>query len=100
MRDDDRYRGSALEDLDPGIRDAVAALRSWDLPTCQSCEGGDGHAYKRPTVDVLADEDLELEGRYVLSVALEAGLPVRDFGISWTVRDGEAVEPVWRITLR
>lgn len=90
---------AVLLGCDLGIRDAVAALNAAGLPTCQSCEGGDGHAYKRPTVDVLAETALPDDGAAILRAALRAGLPVRDVGLSWTVRDGQAVEPVWRVTL-
>lgn len=36
--------------LDPGIRDAVVALRRGGVETFESCQGGAGHAYPEPTI--------------------------------------------------
>src|SRR5215471_6528312 len=36
--------------IDPGIRQAVKILREHNIETCESCEGGLGHAYPEPTV--------------------------------------------------
>ncbi len=42
--------------LDPGIRDVVVFLNRHGIKTQSSCEGGDGHAFKFPTV-VIKDDD-------------------------------------------
>src|SRR5690348_9250045 len=40
------------ERVDVGIRFAVRALHSAGIETGQSCEGGPGHAYHAPTIDL------------------------------------------------
>jgi hypothetical protein len=39
-------------DLDPGIRDLVRWLRDRGFNTTCACEGGAGHSYERPTIEV------------------------------------------------
>lgn len=52
MNEDGRY-DTMLEGIDPGIRETVRILRQHGVNTCQSCQGGVGHAYSRPTVDFI-----------------------------------------------
>ena len=40
------------DDLEPGIRDAVLMLREHGWNTTCSCEGGAGHAYDKPTIEL------------------------------------------------
>ena len=47
-----------LNDIDPGIRDAVVLLRSAGFKTFTSCEGGKGHSFRHETIG------LELDGDY------------------------------------
>jgi hypothetical protein len=44
-----KLRGK-ISNLDPGIAEAVWVLRENGIDTCQSCQGGPGHAYSQPTV--------------------------------------------------
>src|ERR1700680_2107984 len=39
-----------LGQIDLGIRQAVKRLQEHGIETCESCEGGPGHAYPEPTV--------------------------------------------------
>ena len=83
--------------LDAGIRFPVRVLHARGIETGQSCEGGDGHSYDHPTVDLLsAGRSL---GFAALSALEEYGLKVRDVALLWTVVDGLPSEQFWRITL-
>ena len=46
-------------ELDPGIRDVVRLLRSHGWNTTQSCEGGEGHAYTRPTIELVLTDHMD-----------------------------------------
>jgi hypothetical protein len=39
-------------DIDPGIRDLVQWLRDRGFNTTCACQGGEGHSYERPTVEI------------------------------------------------
>ena len=69
---DASYADRFAAQLDPGIRDRVVALMRRGVPTCQSCEGGAGHAYRRPTIDFLADS--EADARTVVDIARSEGM--------------------------
>ena len=81
--------------LDPGIADAVIALNAANVETFASCEGGPGHAYPVPTVRFHGDQ---AEGFRVLSVAMRAGLLVRELRRVWPVLDEEPTGPWWELT--
>jgi hypothetical protein len=49
---DESYLG-----LDAGIRFGVRVLHAHGIETCQSCQGGEGHCYDRPTIDMVAGAD-------------------------------------------
>jgi hypothetical protein len=82
-------------DLDPGIGHYVAVLRSQDIETCQSCQGGPGHAYLEPTIDFHGDK---AEGPRAVAAAFAHGLPVSELRRVWNLRDGELDGPLWQIT--
>lgn len=81
--------------LDPGIRNAVLALREGDVETFESCEGSPGHAFPEPTVRFHGNN---AEGIRALAVALRAGLPVFQLRRVWTVLDEEPNGPHWELT--
>lgn len=81
--------------LDPGIAEAVVALRAAGIETFESCEGGQGHAYAEPTVRFHGHK---AEGFKALSAAIEAGLVVCDLRRVWPVIDGEPTGPWWELT--
>jgi hypothetical protein len=81
--------------IDPGIRFAVRLLHAHGIPTCQSCEGGEGHAYDVPSVDLNEPRAFE-----AMSVLECAGIAVRDVSSIWAVVDGVPDERIWRIRLR
>ena len=89
---EDFYRG-----LDPGISFAVRVLHAYGFETCQSCQGGDGHSYLEPTVDMVARGD-DAEGFGALAALTDFGLPVWGLAIFCKIKNGLPYEKLWRIT--
>ncbi len=86
------------ENLDSGIRFAVRVLHAaGGIETCQSCQGGTGHAYDRPTVDMLASGD-DAVGFHALAALQAYGLPIADLSIVWHIKNGLPYEKLWRVT--
>lgn len=84
--------------LDIGIRFAVRVLHAaGGIETCQSCQGGKGHSYDRPTIDMISTSR-DAGGFRALAALVDYGLPVADMAILWNVRDGLPYERLWRIT--
>lgn len=94
----DAARMNAVDELglDPGIRRVVEVLREAGIETFESCEGGDGHAFPRPTVRFHASD--RAEGFRALAVAMRAQLPVAELRRVWVMQDGEPTGPHWEIT--
>lgn len=86
----------AYDGLDPGIRFAVRVLHAHGIETCQSCEGGAGHAYPVPTVDLLAGPN-DVAGFLALGYLREFDLPVVSVAKHWSVQDGVPYEVIWRV---
>lgn len=87
----------AYRELDAGIRFAVRVLHAAGFETCQSCQGGKGHAYLEPTVEMIAGAD-DAEGFGALAALRGYGLPLSELSIVWHVRSGLPHEKNWRIT--
>ena len=83
--------------LDAGVRSFVEALVRAGIETFESCEGGEGHAYKEPTIRFHGGRG---EGFRALSVALHNDLPVDSVRRTWPIQDGEPTGPWWEITFR
>lgn len=81
--------------LDAGIAPYVDTLCAAGIETCESCEGGQGHAYAEPTVRFLGDR---AEGLKALAIAQQNDLPVADLRRVWPVIDGEPTGPYWELT--
>jgi len=85
----EHFRG---ERIDPGIAHVVRLFMEHGIETRQSCQGGDGHAYPYPTVDI---------GRQpwkALDVANDYGMPVMEITRSWRIEDGCPEDhPTWSI---
>jgi hypothetical protein len=92
MQSDKWYAG-----LDDGIRFPVRVLHARGIETGQSCQGGHGHAYDRPTIDLLGNS--AGAGFAALAALTEYGLKVRDVALLWPVADGLPGENFWRLTL-
>lgn len=82
VRDEGFYRG-----LDAGIRFAVRVLHANGLDTCQSCQGGKGHAYLEPTVDMVSHSS-DADGMAALACLTSYGLPVTTVAILWNIDNG------------
>lgn len=62
-------------ELDEGIRFAVRVLHAAGFETCQSCQGGKGHSYDRPSIDMVCS-DTDAQGFGALAALQAYGLPV------------------------
>jgi hypothetical protein len=93
----ERVALSRIEGLDIGIEAAVRVLRDAGVPTYESCEGGDGHAFPEPTIRFGGNY---AEGFAALSVALQNGLAVYQLRRVWRMDDGEVTGPWWDLVLR
>lgn len=82
--------------IDVGIRQAVKLLREHNIETCESCEGGPGHAYPEPTVAFYGTPEA---GWRAVSICLAHGLPVLSLKRTWDfVEPNEPTGPHWEIT--
>jgi hypothetical protein len=86
------------QELDAEIRFAVRVLHAaGGIETCQSCQGGKGHSYDRPTVDMIAT-GADAVGFRALAALADYGLPVDDISLVWRVRNFLPYEKLWRVT--
>jgi hypothetical protein len=83
--------------LDDYIRDIVITLIKNGVETFQSCQGGPGHSFPRPTVQF---EGSTAAAFRALSVALDNGLPVDKLQRvwDWCRSDGSLEGPWWEMT--
>lgn len=84
--------------LDKGIRFAVRVLHAKGFETCQSCQGGKGHCYREPTIDLISTGD-DAWGLAAVSALQDYGISVTDVSITWRIRNGLPCERIWRIQL-
>ena len=81
-------------ELDKGIAHYVRILAESGIETCQSCEGGKGHAYPEPTVDFMGSQQ---DAWKAYSVARTYGLPVSELRQIWRIQDDVPTGPLWSI---
>lgn len=81
--------------LDRGISYAVKVLRDGGIETFESCEGGNGHAFREPTIRFHGGREA---GFKAVACALANGLPVGDLRRYWEIIDGEPHGPHWEMT--
>lgn len=81
--------------LDKGIKGAVRILMEAGIPTTESCEGGEGHAWGEPTIRFQGGPEM---GFLAYAVALYHGLPVSEIRRCWRVSNSELTGPDWEIT--
>lgn len=87
----------SYKSLDDGIRFAVRVLHAAGFETCQSCQGGPGHSYDEPTVEMISSGS-DAQGFGALAALQSYGLPVNAISIQWPVSNGLPYERNWRIT--
>src|SRR5438105_1615594 len=92
----DTFRNQFDPPLDPGIAQAVKILREGGIETCESCEGGVGHAFPDPTVVFHGQQP---EGFRGFAWATQHGLKIRELRRVWQVIDGELHGPYWELVL-
>ena len=78
--------------LDPKIEPIVRVLQEHGVHTVQSCQGGEGHSYDKPTVEFSG---VHGEGYRALGIAIIHGFPVTKFSQKWRVSDGILSGPYW-----
>lgn len=91
------WPNESYKSLDAGIRFAVRVLHADGIETCQSCEGGEGHAYDRPTIDMIAGPS-DSAGLAAVAALWTYGLPVYDLSKVWPIKHGMPYEFLWRVT--
>ena len=85
--------------LDEGIRFPVRVLHAHGVETGQSCQGGAGHSYEKPSID-LWGQPVELATAFhAMTVLTTYGLEPDSVALRWRVVNGLPVEPLWRVTL-
>lgn len=89
---------SWYQNLDEGIRFAVLVLHAAGIETCQSCQGGEGHAYHEPTVDLVAGHG-DAWGFKALAALEDYGVSVRSVSLVWNISRGLPYEKLWRLVL-
>ena len=93
MAPDDFY-----QQLDPGIRFAVRVLHAHLIETSQSCQGGFGHPYDHPSIDLIAGAE-DAQGFAALAALTGYGLDVAELQIVWSIKHGAPYQKLWRIEL-
>lgn len=83
--------------VDLGVSNAVKTLRAAGVETYESCQGGEGHSYGRPTIRFSGTKFC---GHLALGIAIKECWPVRSLARIWTFEDEEVAGPVWELSFR
>jgi len=84
--------------IDLGVVRAVKVLRDHDIATTESCEGGEGHCRRWPTVWFRGSPG---EAWKALGVLLDYELPVRSLSATWTFDYGNFPQgPEWVVEFK
>ena len=81
--------------MDIGIVRAVQILIDADIATYESCQGGEGHAYREPTIRFKGTPAC---GWRALSLLMMYGLPVKRLSQTWVLSYGVPDGPCWEVT--
>lgn len=90
------YEGN---DLEPGIAPVVYMLREWGIDTFYSCEGGEGHSCRTPTVLFKGDEHHAFQA---IALVNRFGYRVLELQKVWLFSGLELhamPRPTWRLSL-
>ncbi len=82
--------------LDPGIKEVVLILRSEGVETVESCEGGEGHPYKEPTIIFHGNP---YEGFRAYTIVKNHGYLIDSLAYEYIESDGWLKGPYWRLVL-
>lgn len=82
------------KDIDEGIKHEVEILYMNWINTIESCQGGEGHCFPKPTVRFSGDIS---EGFKALDVALKHNLFVTDLRRVWSIINREPDGPFWEM---
>jgi hypothetical protein len=93
-----RYPDEWYEELDPLIRPPVRLLHDHNIETVQCCQGGPGHSYEYPTIE-LTTSGLDANGFMALAILEEDGYGVSRVSICWNVQRGLPTERFWQIEM-
>lgn len=84
--------------IDMGIVRAVKILREHHIATTESCEGGEGHSARMPTVWFRGSPG---EAWRAVGILLDRKLPLRTLGAQWCFDWGnEPYGPEWYVEFR
>ena len=84
--------------LDRGIEKTVRRFQACGIETCESCEGGEGHAYPEPTIAFYGTSEA---GWRAVGICLTYGFPILSLRRVWNIERGnEPTGPHWEITFR
>ncbi|HUJ07633.1 MAG TPA: hypothetical protein VLX31_16110 [Streptosporangiaceae bacterium] len=81
--------------MDIGIVRAVRILMDADIATYESCQGGEGHAYREPTIRFKGTPAC---GWRALALLMCYVLPVGRLSQTWVLNYGVPDGPCWEVT--
>lgn len=93
MQHTSRYK-PPYADMDRGIRRVVRILFENGIETTESCEGGRGHAFAKPTVRFIGQQ---ADGFRALAVCSIHRIRVTELRRVWSIENGEPVGPYWEM---
>lgn len=82
--------------LESGVKNAVITLINNGIITYESCQGGEGHLYKEPTIRFSGDRT---EGMKAYHILVSNGFSVVSISRIWVNMDEELTGPNWEIIL-
>lgn len=62
------------ENIDAGIRPIVRLLHDQGFAMYASCDGGEGHSFRFPTVIVWSERNMEMTADRLIGVLIDAGV--------------------------
>lgn len=96
MLDENGYSHDKDGNLDPGIAKYVIELQKLGVEIMQSCQGGAGHSYDKPTIEFDGTSHC---GFIALGHAIRERWPVDSLSRVWEYdrSDSEVVAPYWKL---
>lgn len=88
--------GCDYPSLDPKIAFPVQVLRENGIDTFESCQGGDGHCFKYPSIRFFGDKT---EGYKAFDILAKHGFIVCYLQRYWSITNNEIGAPYWQLEL-